>query len=296
MQRRNFIKFLSLIPIAGIASKFNFQNAMSKTNSIPTAKMPVLFLGHGSPMNAIEENEFVRGFKNIAKNISKPKSIVCISAHWETRGTYITSMEKPKTIHDFGGFPKELYEVQYPATGNPQLASYIKNIVSTTEIGLDELNWGLDHGAWSVLKHLYPQADVPVIQLSLDINKSPKQHFELAKELKKLRENGVLIVSSGNLVHNLGLVDWNNMNTPDFAYDWAREAQLKLNKLIINGDYNSIINYKSLGSDIIKAVPTPEHFLPLIYTLALKNEHDNITLFNDKAVAGSLTMTSVLIN
>jgi len=259
-------------------------------------RMPVLFLGHGNPMNAIEENEFVEGFSNIAKTISvKPKAILCISAHWETRGTYVTAMENPKTIHDFGGFPRELYEVQYPAQGNPQLACEIKNMSLKTSIGLDEKEWGLDHGAWSVIKHLYPEADVPVVELSLDYYKTPQQHFELAQELKKLREKGILIIGSGNLVHNLRLVDWQNMYTPDFAYDWARETQQKMNKLILDGDYSSLINYKMLGADFEKAIPTPEHYLPLLYTLALRDKNEEISLFNDKAVAGSLTMTSVKI-
>ena len=170
-----------------------------------TEPMPVLFLGHGSPMNAIEENEFVQGFRNVGKEIPKPNAVLCISAHWETKGTYVTAMEKPKTIHDFGGFPKELYEVQYPAPGNPELANETKSIVKKTEIGLD-VNWGLDHGAWSVIKHMYPNADVPVIEMSLDYSQSPQHHYELAKELAPLRKKGVLIVGSGNMVHNLRMV------------------------------------------------------------------------------------------
>ncbi len=296
MNKRNFLKLLALLPAVGIATKLkNFTN-MSNFGLESSSLMPVLFLGHGSPMNAIEENEFVQGFRAIAKTISiKPKAIVCVSAHWETRGTYVTAMEKPKTIHDFGGFPRALYEVQYPAKGNTQLAGEISKMSAKTSIGLDKTDWGLDHGAWSVIKHLYPNADVPVVQLSLDIRKTPQQHFELAQELVKLREKGVLIISSGNLVHNLRLVDWQNFSKPDFAFDWAREAQHKLNRFILDGDYNSLINYKSLGADIEKAIPTPEHYLPLIYTLAMRNRNEEISLFNDKAVAGSLTMTSVKI-
>src|SRR5512133_929939 len=169
---------------------------------IETEKMPVLFLGHGSPMNAIEENEFVAGFRKISADIKKPKAIVCISAHWETRGTFVTAMEHPRTIHDFGGFPKALFDVQYPAPGNPELAKETKSIITKTEVGLDE-KWGLDHGAWSVIKHLYPNADVPVIQMSLDYYQSPQYHYELAKELASLRYKGVLIIGSGNVVHNL---------------------------------------------------------------------------------------------
>ena len=296
MERRNFLKLLALLPAAGIATKINNFAFMSSNISTSPVRMPVLFLGHGSPMNAIEENEFVQGFRAIAKTLpAKPVAIVCVSAHWETRGTYVTAMEKPKTIHDFGGFPRALYEVQYPAQGNPQLAEEVSKMSLKTNIGLDKTEWGLDHGAWSVIKHLYPEADVPVIELSLDIYKTPQQHFELAQELVKLRDKGVLIIGSGNLVHNLRLVDWQNFDTPDFAYDWAREAQLKLNRFILDGDTSSLINFKTLGVDFQKAIPTPEHYLPLLYTLALRDKNEEINLFNDKAVAGSLTMTSVKI-
>ena len=259
-----------------------------------TEKMPVLFLGHGSPMNAIEENEFVAGFRNIGKTIPKPKAVICISAHWETLGTKITAMEKPKTIHDFGGFPKALFEVQYPAPGNPELAEEIQKTVQKTAVSLDQ-TWGLDHGAWSVIKHLYPQADVPVLELSIDYSKPPLYHYDLAKELAWLRNKGVLIIGSGNMVHNLGLVAWNKMNVDNYGYDWAIEASTKMKNLILDGDHNSLIKYDSMGNSFKYAIPTPEHFLPLLYTLALKNENEKITIFNDKAMAGSLTMTSIKI-
>lgn len=259
-----------------------------------TEKMPVLFLGHGSPMNAIEENEFVAGFRNIGKTIPKPKAVICISAHWETLGTKITAMEKPKTIHDFGGFPKALFEVQYPAPGNPKLAEEIQKSVQKTAVGLDQ-TWGLDHGAWSVIKHLYPQADVPVLELSIDYSKPTQYHYDLAKELAWLRNKGVLIIGSGNMVHNLGLVAWNKMNVDNYGYDWAIEASTKMKSLILDGDHNSLIKYDLLGKPFKYAIPTPEHFLPLLYTLALKNENDKITIFNDKAMAGSITMTSIKI-
>ena len=259
-----------------------------------TEKMPVLFLGHGSPMNAIEENEFVAGFRNVGKTIPKPKAVICISAHWETLGTKITAMEKPKTIHDFGGFPKALFEVQYPAPGNPELAEEIQKSVQKTAVGLDQI-WGLDHGAWSVIKHLYPQADVPVLELSIDYSKPPQYHYDLAKELAWLRNKGVLIIGSGNMVHNLGLVAWNKMNVDNYGYDWAIEASTKMKNLILDGDHNSLIKYDLMGNSFKYAIPTPEHFLPLLYTLALKNENEKITIFNDKAMAGSLTMTSIKI-
>jgi 4,5-DOPA dioxygenase extradiol len=259
-----------------------------------TEKMPVLFLGHGSPMNAIEENEFVHGFRKVGKEIPKPAAVLVVSAHWETRGTFVTAMEKPKTIHDFAGFPKELYEVQYPAPGSPGLAKETKGIVKKTEVGLDD-KWGLDHGAWSVVKHLYPDADVPVIELSLDYTQSPQYHFELAKELSSLRKKGVLIIGSGNMVHNLRMVDWRRLDEVDYGYEWALEASEKMKKYILSCNYKQLINYQSQGKEFNLAVPTPEHYLPLLYALALKEENEIVSLFNDKAIAGSLTMTSVKI-
>ena len=257
-------------------------------------KMPVLFLGHGSPMNAIEENEFVTGFRNIGKEIPTPNVILCISAHWETQGTFVTAMEKPKTIHDFGGFPEELFAVQYPAPGSPDLAREIKNIIKNTEVGLDE-KWGLDHGCWSVVKHLYPNADIPVIQMSLDYYKTPEYHYELAKDLSLLRNKGVLIIGSGNMVHNLGMVAWDRLIATEYGYDWAIEASGKMKKYILDGDHASLLNYQSQGRAFNLAIPTPEHYLPLLYTLALKEGNEKVSLFNDKAVAGSLTMTSLKI-
>jgi 4,5-DOPA dioxygenase extradiol len=259
-----------------------------------TDKMPVLFLGHGSPMNAIEENEFVQRWRVIGKTLPKPNAVLCVSAHWETKGTFITAMEKPKTIHDFGGFPEELYQVQYPAPGSLELAKGIKESVKKTDVGLDD-KWGLDHGAWSVIKHLYPDADVPVIQLSLDYQQSPQYHYELARELAPQRNKGVLIIGSGNMVHNLRMVDWRRLNENDYGYDWAIEASEKMKASILSDDHNKLINYHSQGKEFNLAIPSPEHFLPLLYALALKQENEMISLFNDKAVGGSLTMTSLKI-
>ena len=256
-----------------------------------TAKMPVLFLGHGSPMNAIGENEFVEGWRNIGKTLPKPATVLCISAHWETRGTHVTAMEKPKTIHDFGGFPDELYSVQYPAPGSPGLAMEIKKLVKNTEIGLDE-KWGLDHGCWSVVKHLYPNADIPVIQMSLDYNMSAQQHYDLAKELAIFRNKGILIIGSGNMVHNLGMVAWNKLHDT-YGFEWAIEAGEKMKKFILNGDHEQLINYRSQGKAFDLAIPTPDHYLPLLYAVALQDKDDTVTIFNDKPVGGSLTMTSV---
>jgi len=279
--------------MAGATVKLNELGKM--TNPLKeTAPMPVLFLGHGSPMNAIEENEFVKGFREVGKTIPLPNAILCISAHWETRGTFVTAMENPPTIHDFGGFPQALFEVQYPAPGSPELAQLTKDSITKTAVGLDD-KWGLDHGAWSVIKHLYPEANVPVIQLSLDYTQAPQYHFELAKELAALRKKGVLIIGSGNMVHNLRMVAWDKLNTSGYAYDWAAEASDKMKRYILEGDYQPLINYRSQGKPFELAIPSPEHYLPLLYTMALKQANEKVSLFNDKAVAGSLTMTSVKI-
>jgi len=280
------------LPLTAAAMKLDVLNKLTEPMS-KTAKMPVLFLGHGSPMNAIEENEFVTGFRNIAKEIPKPNAILCVSAHWETKGTFVTAMQNPPTIHDFGGFPKELFAVQYPAPGSPDLAKVTKTLITKTEVGLDD-KWGLDHGAWSVIKHLYPNANIPVIQMSIDYSQTPQYHYELAQQIKSLREKGVLIIGSGNMVHNLGLVEWKRLNET-FGYDWALEANEKMKKYILSGDHKQLINFRSQGKAFDLAIPTPEHYLPLLYSLALKDDKDNVSLFNDKAVAGSLTMTSVKI-
>ncbi len=257
--------------------------------------MPALFVGHGSPMNAIEENEFVEGWHKVAESLPRPKAILCISAHWETRGTFVTSMEHPRTIHDFGGFPPELYKVLYPAPGSPELAREAKTILQNRDVGLD-YGWGLDHGCWSVVKSMYPLADVPVVQLSLDYSKPAKEHWSLAQELAVLRKEGVLMIGSGNMVHNLRLVDWSRMEEPGFGFDWALEANEKMKKLIADGDFRSLIDYRLQGRAFDLAIPTPEHFLPLLYILALKNESETAEFFNDGAVMGSLTMTSVKIS
>ncbi|WP_372948756.1 4,5-DOPA dioxygenase extradiol [Mariniphaga sp.] len=293
MKRKDFIQAISFLPLTGVTMKLEGLKKM--TDSLEsTGKMPVLFLGHGSPMNAIEENEFVQGFRKTARSFEKPKAVLCISAHWETRGTFVTAMEQPPTIHDFGGFPKELFEVQYPAPGNPELARETKNLVKKTEVELD-LNWGLDHGAWSVVKHMYPDADVPVIQMSLDYSKPPVWHYELAKELANLREKGVLIIGSGNMVHNLRRVAWDKLNAEEYGFDWAIEASAKMKEFIMDRNHKPLIDYSSQGKAFQLAIPTPEHYLPLLYSLALSGNQEETQLFNDKAVAGSLTMTSVKI-
>jgi 4,5-DOPA dioxygenase extradiol len=286
-----FINFTSTLRFASM--KKNLLNNII-SSGIRTVPMPVLFIGHGSPMNAIEENEFSLSWQNIAKLIPLPKAVLCISAHWETNGTFVTAMQKPKTIHDFGGFPQELFSVMYPAPGDPALAADIKKSVSYTKVGLDE-KWGLDHGAWSVIKHMYPLADIPVLEMSLDYYKAPQYHYELARELTGLRKKGVLIIGSGNMVHNLGSLAWDYASDQEYGFDWAIQSNETFKKLIFSGNHKDLINYNDLGREVQLAVPTPDHYLPLLYALALKEENEPVTVFNDKAIMGSLTMTSLKI-
>ena len=293
MNRKNFLKLLGFSPLFFGACKLSelekFSGSLAGSDT-----MPLLFLGHGSPMNAIEENEFVRGFRDVAGQLPPPKAILCLSAHWYTKGTKVTAMQMPRTIHDFGGFPKELYEVQYPAKGSPELAKETQQLLQPTEVEMDE-QWGLDHGAWSVIKHMYPKANVPVIQLSIDYTKPPAYHFELAKQLQSLRKKGILIVGSGNIVHNLRQVDFGGMNRVDYGYDWAKEARATINKYLNDGNYQPLLHYKKEGRALQLAIPTPDHYLPLMYVLGLQQAKEELTLFNDKLVAGSISMTSVKI-
>ena len=294
MQRLQFLQLLGLTSIGLGMNTLNNLKKISETFPL-SQRMPILFLGHGSPMNGIEDNQFTKGFKNISKTLLKPNAIICISAHWFTKGTKVTAMEIPKTIHDFGGFPQELYEQQYPAKGNPKLAKETKKILHPTLVELDE-KWGLDHGTWTVLKHLFPKADVPVIQLSIDYTKDANYHFELAKQLNSLRDKGILIIGSGNIIHNLGLVDFKNFDKDNYGYDWAIEAQATINNHLINGDYKPLIDYKKQSKAFQLAIPSPDHYLPLIYTLGLQQKGEKIQLFNDKLLAGSLSMTSLKIS
>jgi 4,5-DOPA dioxygenase extradiol len=262
-------------------------------------KMPVLFLGHGSPMNAIEDNVFSRGWRNVAETVPRPKAILCVSAHWETDGAQVTAMDKPRTIHDFGGFPQELYEVQYPAPGSKWLAQEVKNAIKKTAVTFDD-EWGLDHGCWSVISRMYPEADVPVVQLSMDTSRPAQEHYDLARELAPLRLKGVLVVGSGNMVHNLGLVEFRGDTMSDFnkpfGFDWAIEANGLFKKLINEDNHGKLITYQALGKSVRLAVPTPEHYLPMLYAIALREKGESITFFNDVPVAGSLTMTSFVID
>jgi 4,5-DOPA dioxygenase extradiol len=253
--------------------------------------MPVLFVGHGSPMNGIEDTGFSRRWSAMAKEIPEPKAVLVVSAHWYTRGTKITAMDFPATIHDFGGFPQALFDVQYPAPGNPALAREAASLVKLTEVELDH-DWGLDHGTWTIVRHMYPKANIPVLQLSIDYSKAPEYHYELAKELYELRRKGILIMGSGNMVHNLRMAAWDKINDP-FSYDWASKINEQFKALILDGNHRALIDYEKLGKEAQMAIPTLEHYLPLIYTLGRKGHQDEVSFFNDKTVGGSLTMTSV---
>jgi 4,5-DOPA dioxygenase extradiol len=252
-------------------------------------KMPALFVGHGSPMNAIEDNEFSHAWAEVGQALPKPKAILCVSAHWETVGTFVTAMEQPKTIHDFGGFPPALYEMQYPAPGSPELARLIQGTVKKVQVGLDQ-DWGLDHGTWSVLCRMFPNADIPVVQLSLDRTQAPAFHYALGKELRALRDKGILIIGSGNIVHNLRLMAWQ-----DEGYDWAIEFDETIRKLILSGDHDSIIRFENLGQAARLAVPTNEHYLPLLYVLALQDKQDQVRFFTDRVTLGAISMRSLWI-
>lgn len=256
-------------------------------------KMPVLFIGHGSPMNGIEHNEFSARWAQLAREIPTPKAVLVVSAHWLTQGTKITAMDAPRTIHDFGGFPRALFEVQYPAPGSPSLAQETASLIQSTHVELDH-DWGLDHGAWTIIRHMYPDASIPVLQLSIDYTRGPQYHYELARELAALRKKGVLIVSSGNMVHNLRMVAWDKLDAP-FGYDWAIEMNELFKNKIASGDHQALVKFEALNKASKLAIPTPDHYYPLMYTLGLQDQGEEATIFNDKLVAGSLSMTSVRV-
>jgi 4,5-DOPA dioxygenase extradiol len=289
MNRVDFIKAGAAAFLAPYAMKLQaLKNWADEQPS--TDKMPVLFVGHGNPMNAIIRNEFHNTWQQLGKELPRPKAILSVSAHWLTRGTFVTAMENPKTIHDFGGFPKELFDQQYPAPGAPDLASVTMQLVKTAEVK-DDYQWGLDHGTWSVLLPMYPKADIPVFQLSIDYYKPPQYHYELAQQLKELRRKGVLIIGSGNIVHNLGMVDFEGKT----VFSWAQEFDEKMKGFISAGDHQGVIQYDKLGNIAKMAVPTNDHFLPLIYTLGLQDKKDEISYFNDRIDLGSVSMRSVKI-
>ena len=294
MNRKEFLKIISMLPlgaIAGVKALDELDKSLQEDGQI----MPVLFVGHGSPMNAIEDNVFSRGMTEVAKKLPKPKAILMVSAHWETKGTFVTSQVNPPTIHDFGGFPQALFDVQYPAAGSLWLAEETQKAVTDTSVQLSD-KWGLDHGCWSVTKNMFPNADIPIVQLSLDYTKDPSYHYNLGKQLFNLRKKGVLIMGSGNMVHNFQYLRLNSsdFNAP-FAHDWALEANDSFKKQILSNDTKSLIGYQNFSKATKLAAPTPEHYLPLLYAVSLRGAKDEISFFNDLTVAGSFSMTSVLM-
>lgn len=251
---------------------------------------PAFFIGHGSPMNALEQNALVQQWQRVASP-HQPAAILLISAHWYTKGTAVTAMARPKTIHDFYGFPDALYQLTYPAAGSPDLAQQITLQLAPHPVKLD-LDWGLDHGAWSVLTHMFPQADIPVVQLSLDQNLSPAQHLQLAKQLAPLRRQGVMIIGSGNVVHNLRMLDWQS-NQPPL---WAERFNNQIKDLLLARNFEAVAQYQDFGEAARMAVPHPDHFLPLLYVLGTMLDTDEISVFNDEILYGALSMLSVQLN
>lgn len=290
MDRRTFIA--SALTATGTMITFGAFKSAIENQKGEEVLMPAMFVGHGSPMNAIEQNEFSKTWKLEADKLPVPKAILCVSAHWFTRGTYVAITPKPETIHDFGGFPQALFDVQYPSPGAPDLAHFTKNIITSTEVKEDN-EWGLDHGTWSILAQMYPMANIPVYQLSIDYTKSPAFHYQIGKELLELRKKGVLVIGSGNIVHNLGMIDFRNQNS---AYDWALEFDDKIKGFLADGNHQAVINYETLGKAAKLSVPSNDHYLPLLYTIGLQQKNEGIGFFNEKSMMGSISMRSVKIS
>lgn len=254
-------------------------------------KMPVLFVGHGNPMNAITDNAYHKSWQELGKKLTPPKAILCVSAHWLTRGTFVTMSEHPETIHDFGGFPDELFRQQYPVPGAVDFAKMTIDQVKYTTVH-EDFQWGLDHGTWSVIKPMFPEAKIPVFQLSIDFTKPMQYHYDLAKELAFLRSKGVLIIGSGNIVHNLGMIKWDG-GTP---FDWAVEFDTFSKNMIETNNAQALIDYEKQGKAALMAVPTTDHYIPLIYAMGLRDKSDSLQFFNDTLDMGSLSMRSVIFS
>lgn len=254
------------------------------------ARMPALFFGHGNPMNALEENPYTTRWREIGRALPRPRAVLMISAHWYLPGTRVTAMERPRTIHDFGGFPRPLFEMQYPAPGDPGLAARLASLSGMDDIEPDH-EWGLDHGTWSVLCHLFPEADIPVVQLSIDETQPPGFHHELGRKLAPLREEGILIAGSGNLVHNLHAYAWGRH--PAEPFDWALRFETKARELMISGEHGPLIHYETLGRDALLSAPTPEHYLPLLYILGARHEEDAVSFPVEGIDGGSVSMLTV---
>lgn len=287
MKRGAFIKNTGAL-LAMTALNQNLSELFSKPAE--EKKMPVLFIGHGSPMNAIEDNAFSREWKKLGQQLPRPEAILCISAHWLTEGVRVTALPKPETIHDFGGFPQALFDAQYQAPGNPALALQTAALLQPENI-VQDMEWGLDHGAWSVLKPMFPDADIPVIQLSLDVRRSHESHYLLSKSLAALRRRRVLIVGSGNIVHNLGRMQWK-----DEAYDWAQEFDDFAVRKIQSGEHHSLVHYDKLGKSAQLSIPSPDHYWPMLYVLGLQEKNDELRFFNRKTTMGSVSMTSFIFS
>jgi 4,5-DOPA dioxygenase extradiol len=285
MQRRKFIKN-GMLTMAAL--QITDLQALFPTNS--EAIMPAMFVGHGNPLNAIEDNEFSRNWSRIGAQLPAPKAILCISAHWLTRGSFVAATPKPETIYDFSGFPDELYQVNYAAPGSPEFAQEVKSAVKSKSIS-DDHSWGLDHGCWSVLNQMFPKADIPVFQLSIDMLAKPEEHYAIAKELAVLRSKGLLIMGSGNIVHNLRTMQW-----ADTAYDWAVEFDALSKSLLEKGDHDSLIKFRTLGKAADLSIPTTEHYLPLLYSIGLQQPKDQLRFFNEKTTAGSVSMRSFVLD
>ncbi|HEY5928867.1 MAG TPA: 4,5-DOPA dioxygenase extradiol [Burkholderiales bacterium] len=258
----------------------------------PSARMPAVFFGHGSPMNTLQHNRFTEAWAGIGKALPRPQAILAISAHWLTRGTAVTAMESPRTIHDFGGFPRELSEFPYPAPGDPALAERVRALLAPVDVKLDQ-SWGLDHGTWSVLAHVFPGADIPVVQLSMDGTQPPQYHYDLAKRLAPLRDEGVLIIGSGNVVHNLGIMDW---RSAEKAYDWATRFNQFVRGHLEKGGHPALIDYQKMGKDAELSVPTSEHYLPLLYILGLQDAKSVLTIPVDGVEHGSISMLTAVVS
>lgn len=250
-----------------------------------------IFFGHGNPLNALRRNAYTEGWASLGASLPRPNAVLCISAHWYFPGTAVTAMSQPRTIHDFGGFPQELFEVQYPAPGSPELAQRVAELLAPLPVGLDEKSWGLDHGTWSVLCHVFPEADIPVLQLSIDETKPPEFHYEIAKQLDPLRDEGVLVIGSGNIVHNLHSYAWGKREVEPF--DWAVRFESLARELLLSGNDAPLITYESLGRDALLSVPTPDHYLPLLYVTALRRPGDTVTFPVEGFDGGSISMLTV---
>lgn len=257
----------------------------------PVTKLPAVFLGHGTPMYAIEPCHYTDAWVKLGKSLPRPKAILMISAHWLTRQTWVTAMEKPQTIHDFGGFPAELFAQQYPAPGSPNLAKLVQEVMAPTPVILEEHEWGLDHGAWAVLKYMYPEADIPVVQLSLDATLTDEQHYELAKKLRPLREQGILIVASGNVVHNLMLMN----RSGGKGSDWAHRFNDYFKEHLLDNHHQPLIHPLDMGVDAKMSIPTPEHYWPALYILAQQEEGDAVEIVSDGIDMGSISMLSFTV-